>query len=118
MLEIVPKNSHAAPVASEQPPQGIRKHSHVGVVWGVPTPRYNPSPLHPKIRIQAHQQMQRGKGGGAGRCLRGGERGGGGPGEGGRGSRGEGSPPPAEVNHIHQELQKCTTLTHSDIHLS
>ena len=40
-------------------------------------------------------------------------------GEGGSGSRGgrEGSrggePPPAGMNHIDQELQKCTTLTHS-----
>ena len=41
-------------------------------------------------------------------------------GEGGRGSRGGGgvvrggSPrPPAGMNHIDQELQKCTTLTHS-----
>ena len=49
----------------------------------------------------------------AGRCLSGGGRGGGGPGEGGRGSRGEPPPLPAEMNHIHQELQKCTTLTHS-----
>ena len=30
--------------------------------------------------------------------------GGGGPG---------GDPPPAGMNHINQELQKCTTLTHS-----
>ena len=35
-------------------------------------------------------------------------------GEGGRGSRGGGlPPPPAGLNHIDQELQKCTTLTHS-----
>ena len=41
-------------------------------------------------------------------------------GEGGRGSRGGvvqgGEPPPpplAGMNHIDQELQKCTTLTHS-----
>ena len=35
-------------------------------------------------------------------------------GEGGRGSRGGGEPPPpAGLNHIDQELQKCTTLTHS-----
>ena len=49
-----------------------------------------------------------------------GSRGGGPGGEGGRGSReGErgvqgGAPPRlAEMNHIHQELQNCTTLTHS-----
>ena len=35
-------------------------------------------------------------------------------GEGGRGSRGGGEPPPpAGMNHMDQELQKCTTLTHS-----
>ena len=44
--------------------------------------------------------------------LIGGGRGGGGPGEGGRGSKG-GSPPRAGMNHIDQELQKCTTVTHS-----
>ena len=56
--------------------------------------------------------------GGAGRSLSGG--GGGGEGEGGRGSRGEGEgvqggrpPPLAGMNHIDQELQKCTTLTQS-----
>ena len=38
------------------------------------------------------------------RCLSGG-----GPGDGWRGS----TPPPAGMNHIGQELQKCTTLTHS-----
>ena len=43
--------------------------------------------------------------GGGGGCLSGGGRGEGGPG---------GSPPPPKyMNHIHQELQKCTTLTHS-----
>ena len=48
----------------------------------------------------------------AGRCLSGGGRG-----EGGEGARGGGGgvqgEPPAELNHIHLELQKCTTLTHS-----
>ena len=62
----------------------------VGGVWPAPPP--------PRVLLQ-----RRGEGGG----------GEGGGGEGGGGSRGEGSPPPAEMNHIHQELQKCTTLTHS-----
>ena len=41
----------------------------------------------------------------------------GGRGGGGGGGSPGGSPPPpppsAKMNHIHQELQKCTTLTHS-----
>ena len=55
--------------------------------------------------VRAH--WQRHGGGGGGRALlkwRG---------EGGRGSRGGESRPPAGMNHIYQELQKCTTLTHS-----
>ena len=49
--------------------------------------------------------------GGGGRCLSGGGRGGGGGGEVVQG--GGSPPPPARMNHIDQELQKCTTLTHS-----
>ena len=46
----------------------------------------------------------------AGRCVSGGGRGSRG---GGGGIQGGAPPPPAEMNHIHQEVQKCTTLTHS-----
>ena len=36
-----------------------------------------------------------------------------GPRGGGEGVQGGAPPPRAELNHIHLELQKCTTLTHS-----
>ena len=53
------------------------------------------------------------------KCKPEGQTGGGGGGGGGallerrgEGGRGEGGSPPAKMNHIQQELQKCTTLTH------
>ena len=60
-----------------------------------------------------HSPLGTRKGGGGGRALLEGR------GEVGRGSKGGregvqwGDPPPAGMNHINQELQKCTTLTHS-----
>ena len=76
--------------------------------WGHPGPFLCCSVVHRDVLERGEGGNQGGKGGGAGRCLSGGGRGEGVHGrEGGRGSRGGSPPPPAGMNHIDQELQKC-----------